>query len=487
MAKNKVNKVTLQPMQINQAMNRVPIQVEQVERSEELDVAGVKTTAYRIRFKGLDTAGYVIKDDLDVVFHHYCEQHAGGVACGHMAYAAAIMDKAGIKLGKTYHDKDPNDFVGLVKDFVNYTDISGDFGVVPPVDHTPSGASTSSTATAAPIVTASAAAPIAKKRNWKDDWNDIRDYLLEERIDPSVITGLQNMRISVFNSVDLTTMGTEPVKPEMPYSGAFIGRAFRHLLNNMNLVLIGEKGSGKDTLINTIAWVLGLPIYLQPGNAGETKESIIGDRSFENGKVFFDFSPYATSVQYGGIASYPELNMIPGQLTTVFHSVYDENEVLGTLKGPIKKHTHHIFIGSMNVGEQYTGTSIVNGALMDRFAVMHMPYTLEFKDLLSRKSGLTDANALKFLEDVSKQIDELIATEGTGERSKTIRGYIAAARHFKKYGITLDMKIEALEDFILNKTEDKIEQFKMRDRIRQSVFTDLPKTKEEEDYENGVI
>lgn len=115
------------------------------------------------------------------------------------------------------------------------------------------------------------------------------------------------------------------------------------------------------------------------------------------------------------------------------------------------------------------------------------PSSLDLKELLIQKSGLTDSKALKFLEDVKKQLDELIATEGTGERSNTIRGYIDAAKHLKKYGVNLDLKIEAVEDFILNKTEDKVEQFKMRDRLRQSVFTDLPKTKEEEDYENGVF
>lgn len=476
---NPLNSMTQQTV-----LMKLPQKVNQIERAD-FDRSGVQVIVLRIHFSGLNEPGYVVADNNGVFFYHFCEASAMGNNCTHIAYAQVIAEKEGLRMEKTYHAQDPADYEDLIKDASNYVDVSLNYNVVPPVSANNPPASSSVSVSSTPTINISTAEPIAKKRDWRDGYNEVLDYLKSENIPASMIMDIRALRESIFNTVQLTTMGTEPVKPDLPYMGPYIGRAFRHILNGKDLILIGDKGSGKDTLIATIAWVLGLPIYLQPGNANETKESIVGDRSFAKGEVFFDLSPFATSVKYGGISNYTELNMIPGQITAVFHPVLDENRQLPTLKGAIKRHPHHIFIGSMNVGEQYTGISLTNGALMDRFAVLQLPYTLDFQELLIRKTGLTDRNALHFLEAVKKQIDELIATEGVGERSKTIRGYIDAAKHFKKYGVSLDMKIEVIEDYIINKTEDKIERFIIRDRLRQSVFPDLPLTKEEEDYWNG--
>ncbi|RRJ54986.1 ATPase [Paenibacillus oralis] len=483
----KVSGTDITPILLAQAVPKIPSKVNQVERAE-VDRDDIKAIALRFHYAGLHEPGYIISDANGTNCYHYCEASANGNNCNHWVYAGAVAHELGMELKKTYHAKDPSDYEHLIRDFVDFEDISSQFGVVPPI---PSGgtastaASSSAAPSTAPVVSTKTATPITKKRNWSEGYNEVLEYLKGEGVTGSMLMEIVELRKSIYENVQLTTMATEPVKPDLPYMGSYVGRAFRHIIAGKDLILIGDKGCGKDTLIATIAWVLGLPVYLQPGNANETKESIVGDRSFAKGEVFFDLSPFATSVQYGGISNYTELNMIPGQVTAVFHPVLDENRQLPTLKGAIPRHKHHLFIGSMNVGEQYAGVSLTNGALMDRFAILEMPYSLEFKELLIRKSGLTDNKPLKFLEDVKMQIDELIATEGTGERSKTIRGYIDAAKHLKKYGVNHNNKVEAVEDFIINKTEDKIEKFKMRDRLRQSVFPDLPKTKEEEDYENG--
>jgi MoxR-like ATPase len=474
-------------MMLETVLSKLPRKVSQIEQAE-FERAGVEVKVLRIRFTGLNEPGYVISDDNGTRFYHCCEASAKGGNCTHITYAQAVALKSRLQMSKTYHAQDPSDYEELIKDVEGYVDVSLEFNVVPPEpDATGTGASasTSSASEANPGIVMNVATPISNKRNWKDGYNEILEYLRSEDFPASMIVEIRALRESIFDTVQLTSLATEPAKPDLPYTGPYIRRAFRHILNGKDLILIGDKGSGKDTLINTIAWVLGLPVYLQPGNANETKESIVGDRSFAKGEVFFDLSPFATAVKYGGISNYTEINMIPGQITAVFHPVLDENRQLPTLKGAIKRHPHHIFLGSMNHGEQYVGVSEMNAALMDRFAVLNLPYTLEFRDLLTRKTGLTDRNALNFLEEVKKQIDELIATENSGHRSKTIRGYIDAAVHFNKFGVSLDTKVEAIEDFIVNKTEDRDERFIIRDRLRQSVFPDLPKTQEEEDYWNG--
>ncbi len=106
--------------------------------------------------------------------------------------------------------------------------------------------------------------------------------------------------------------------------------------------------------------------------------------------------------------------------------------------------------------------------------------------MLIAKTGLKDAHALDFLEKTKKAIDDLVATEQQGEESKTIRGYIDAASYLQAYGVTMETKTEALEDFIVNKCEDFEEQMAVRDMIRQKVWSDFPMTVEEEQYINGM-
>uniref|UniRef100_UPI00370392BE AAA family ATPase n=1 Tax=Paenibacillus cremeus TaxID=2163881 RepID=UPI00370392BE len=254
------------------------------------------------------------------------------------------------------------------------------------------------------------------------------------------------------------------------------------------MLLVGNKGCGKDSLVNTIAWVLGYPLYLQTGHKGYTSETIVGE-NMPTGKgleVAFKYTAYATCVMNGGLVHFAELNMLMPDATSIFHSVYDDNKQLSTPYGTVPCHAEHLFIASINVGEQYAGVKALNAALKDRLAVLHLPYTADFKLLIEKKSGLTDRHVLQWFEDIKIQIDRLYVTEGVGEESRTIRGFIDAARYLKEFGVTDQSKIEAIEDFILNRCEDREERFAIRSQLRMSVWKSLPKTKEEEDYESGV-
>ncbi|MFC5449139.1 hypothetical protein ACFPOG_12775 [Paenibacillus aestuarii] len=194
---------------------------------------------------------------------------------------------------------------------------------------------------------------------------------------------------------------------------------------------------------------------------------------------------FATSVEVGGLSHYAELNMLSGDVTSIFHSVLDDNKQLSTQVGSIIRHKGHLFIGSINVGEQYGGVKKLNGAFKDRCAILKLPYVADFRGMLINKAGLTDTHALDFLEKTKKAIDDLVVTEQQGEESKTVRGYIDAANHLKNYGVNFDTKVEVLEDFVINKTEDFEEQMAIRDMIRQKVWSDFPMSIEEENYVNG--
>ena len=470
--------------------DKVPRYVTKVEEAA-VNENGQDFTYYRIHFKSLEEPSFLKVNSTDVRFIHTCEAATGNSSCSHTAVAGVIAEKL---LGPSR----PITLKGVPSAPTNfnipdsaYTDISAKLDVIPPVP-VPAPAPAAATSTPAAAVTSTPApVPSVPVRDWRIEWADVKEYLEESGIAHRVILEVQALRETVFNKVALTPLSIEPKKPKTPYQGEILGRVLRHILTGKDILLIGDKGAGKDTLVATIAWVLGYPVYLQTGNGDETKSSIVGENTLIQGvkgtEVVFKKSAFATCVEQGGLVHYAELNMLDSDVTSLFHSVLDENRQLASSDiGSIPRHEHCLFIGSQNIGSHYSGTKSQNSAFKDRLAIVFLPYVQDFQTLLVAKSGLTDSYALKFLEDVKKAIDELVATENQGEESRTIRGYIAAAEHMKNYGVIFDVKVEAIEDFVVNKTENFEERMAIRHMIREKAWKDFPMSAEEEAYVNGL-
>lgn len=461
---------------------KIPNMITRIEKGEK-DGQPV----YRISFKGLDGEGIIFQDDTSGKFIHTCEKSANGSACSHLALAVAIGDQVDMEVQRTAFTKLPAESL-IQKWFgdVEFEDVSEEFDVLTPISTSPSRSSSSSTK-------APKTKPTFKsyKRDWKDGWNEIQEYLQNEDIPMRLILQIRDLRKVFCDTVTSTSMAMEPVKPEFPYTGEMLGRSLRHILMGKDLILVGDKGSGKDTLVSTISWIFSLPLYLQTGNADETKDSVVGENTIvqtdKGMEVEFKKTSFATAVEKGGLSHFAELNMLPGDVTSIFHSVLDDNRQLGTQVGNIKRHEGHIFIGSINQGDQYSGVKQLNGALKDRCSILELPYTQEFKSMIEHKTGLTDPHAIEFLEKIKEAIDFLVTTEQQGEESRTVRGYIDAAKYLNTYGVTFETKVEAVEDFIVNKTSNFEEKMAIRDIIRQKAWSDFPMTKEEEEYLNGGL
>lgn len=475
MAKVKLPEMTL--MQWKEKMT------EHVEKVEEYKKAPKGQRLIRIKFKGLNPFGFIVAKEEEGSFVHYCEANEKKSSCSHVALAIVIGKELNITVSKSsIGAKQEEVHLSAKHTDEDYEELNAKLGLLTSIEEPEvEEEDTVSTPSVTPAKTS-----IPTTRDWRIGWNDIQDFLSTQGLNTRLIGKIQGKRKEVCDIVPILPMLTPPVKPKTPYEGPMLSRALRHVMTGKDLILIGGKGSGKDTMVSTIAWILGLPIGLQTGNRDETKESVVGENQYSNGKTEFIKSPFATTLEAGGLSYYAEVNMMEADVTSIFHSVLDENRVLASQIGAIPRNEHHLFIASMNVGEGYSGVKSLNDALKDRFAILRMPYTQDFKGLLEKKTGLTNKHALAFLYEVREAIKQLIADEGQGESADTLRGYIAAAEHFVEYGVDLDTKVEVIEDFIVNKVEDLDEYMAVRDAIR-NVFKDFPKSEEEELYEKGAM
>lgn len=439
---------------------------------------------YRVVFKDLDLAGYILFQSGEYKAIHYCEANEKGVSCKHLNVFGSILDTVGESLIKFSWKGSIQDIENLQEQLkgVDFSNANSSFGLLAPVEEI------DVAPVAAPVALGGVTAPTTTSVSSRDSnvgWGTVQTYLDKEGLSPALIHRIKERRGEVYSTVSCLPMMIKPEQPHYPYSGPMLARALRHVLLGKDLILIGDKGTGKDTLIATIGWILGLPQTIHVGNKDETKESIVGEPAFRDGESTFDLSQFASTVQNGGLANMAEINMLMGDVTSVYHSLLDENRVLSSPVGAIKRHPQFLMIGSMNVGAGYAGVRSLNDAFKDRFGILRLPSTLEFTAMIQNKTGLHDRHGLLFLEKVKKSVDQLIQEENQGHAASTIRGYIDAARYFLENGINADTKHEIIEDYVLNKIEDLDEYMALRHMIRESAWSDFPISAEEDEYMKG--
>lgn len=148
--------------------------------------------------------------------------------------------------------------------------------------------------------------------------------------------------------------------------------ALAALLSGKNLLLAGEKATGKNVLAENLAAVFGRPAWDISFHVNMDAASLIGTDTFRNGKVEFRQGPVYSCACSGGFGILDEINMARNEALAVLHSALDFRRIIDvpgyeriTLADDAR------FIATMNYN--YAGTRELNEALASRFVVIRMP------------------------------------------------------------------------------------------------------------------
>ena len=255
-----------------------------------------------------------------------------------------------------------------------------------------------------------------------------------------------------------------PVKFAQASAYGELTRALAYRLSGMHLRLVGNKGCGKNTLMQSVDWVLGIPQYRMQGNAELDKLDLLGGPTIENGSMRYKLSDMLVYLRDGADVVLDEGNTIKPECADVLHSLTDEArqiEVPGY--GLVKMHPSSSFTITMN--EDYAGTNFMNEATIDRFTPIQMGEPETIVEILRRVVPTASEQSLRICDVLYGAIRNMIhSADGLEPEAMTIRGFIDALRAEPLLGLRL-----GLLDNVAGKPQDAYTRLRLTELIESMI------------------
>lgn len=219
-------------------------------------------------------------------------------------------------------------------------------------------------------------------------------------------------------------------EPDMPFFGKeILEMAISALLEGENLLLCGDKATGKNILAENLAWLFGRPVYNMSFHVNTDSGTLIGSDTFVDNEVKLRKGPVYQCAAYGGFGILDEINMAKNDAVSVLHATLDYRRIIDVPGyDRIELHPAARFIGTMNYG--YAGTKELNEALVSRFMVINM-LTLTQGDLIKVLGTAVPGAASTALEQFAGLFLDLQLKAKNGEISSKpvdLRGIIGALK-----------------------------------------------------------
>ena len=139
-------------------------------------------------------------------------------------------------------------------------------------------------------------------------------------------------------------------KPDMPFFGKeILEMAVSALLEGENILLCGDKATGKNILAENLAWMFGRPVYNMSFHVNTDSGSLIGSDTFVDNEVKLRKGPVYQCAAYGGFGILDEINMAKNDAVSVLHATLDYRRIIDVPGyDRIELHPAARFIGTMN-------------------------------------------------------------------------------------------------------------------------------------------
>ena len=199
----------------------------------------------------------------------------------------------------------------------------------------------------------------------------------------------------------------------------------RNILSKTPCLLLGPSGSGKTELVSLAARRLGLEVNIyNMGTMLDPVSGLLGVHRLVQGGSVFDYAKFTEDIQKPGVVLLDELSRAPLSANNILLPCLDSRRELpvdiagGSGMRNIKVHPECVFVATANVGAEYTGTSQLDRALVDRFFMQEIEYMDADSEakVLSKRCGIEPSEA-KIIVETARTLRNLFAK---GEVSSTV-------------------------------------------------------------------
>jgi nitric oxide reductase NorQ protein len=175
----------------------------------------------------------------------------------------------------------------------------------------------------------------------------------------------------------------------------------------VNVLVAGKQGCGKSTLVRQFAARNRRPLAtFQVGILSEPGQ-LFGEHRLKNGRTYYQEFLFPKAIQTPGcVIHLEEINRPehPKALNMLFSVLSEDRSVWIDELGHIKVADGVVFFATLNEGEEFIGTEMLDAALRDRFYVMvldYLPLDVE-AEVLHRKTGIDPGDALTIVNVAEK-------------------------------------------------------------------------------------
>lgn len=169
-----------------------------------------------------------------------------------------------------------------------------------------------------------------------------------------------------------------------------------------NIMMVGEAGSGKTHLANTIAEALGLKFYPMSVGLQTTKSDLLG---FINAHGQYVTSPVREAFEKGGVLLLDEFDSTHAGVVTIINALLANGHCSFPDK-IVEKNKNFICIVACNTyghgaNIDYVGRNRLDGATLDRFIVVDVGYDKKLEKALTQNDTW-----LEIVEKIRKNVEK---------------------------------------------------------------------------------